>query len=93
MSSMRNMAMQNVGRRVVVHSQYGLHSGVLHHVDGRGMYLSGARAMQVSGQKGTDYVPLTDSENTLDTTEVFWPLFFIPWLAAWALWPWGYWAW
>jgi hypothetical protein len=95
MASIRALAMQNIGRRVIVHSTYGIHDGILHHCDDNGMYLQlmRGRAGVVSklGTEANGIITLDGIPADEQVSEVFWPFFFIPWLAAGALYPWGYW--
>lgn len=95
MASVRAIAMQNIGRRVIVHSTYGIHDGILHHCDDHGMYLQlmrgGARVVSGSKVAGNNVTTLDGAANDDKVSEAFWPFFFIPWLAAAALYPWGYW--
>lgn len=93
MSSIQRIANQHIGRQVVVHSRYGYHTGVLHHVDDNGMYLYRARAINMaSGEQDAAAGLLQDGQQSLDVEEAWAPFFFIPWLWAWAVWP-GAWWW
>jgi hypothetical protein len=94
MASIRAIALQNIGRRVVVHSRYGVHDGILQHCDDNGMYLrlmrGGAGVVSGSKMEAKDVSTLDAMQQDEQMGEVFFPLFFIPWLAASALYPWGY---
>ncbi|MFB5190067.1 hypothetical protein [Alicyclobacillus fastidiosus] len=94
MSNIRALAMQHVGRPVIVHSTYGVHRGILHHVDDHGMYLQTTGAYRpVSASQEASAQTLGSLKGLdVDAQEVFWPLFFIPFAAALALSPW-YWYW
>ncbi|WP_067624327.1 hypothetical protein [Alicyclobacillus acidiphilus] len=90
MANIRALAQQHIGRPVIVHSAYGVHRGILHHVDHNGMYLQLHRGgtRPASGSTEVNAQILSNASGDVDAQEVFWPLFFIPWLAAWALYPW-----
>lgn len=95
MANIRSLAQQHIGRPVIVHSSYGVHRGILHHIDNNGMYLQlqgGGRRLAV-GEANLDVQILENAQGDVDAEVAFWPFFFIPWLAAWALYPgWGpYW--
>ncbi|GEO26886.1 hypothetical protein AAC03nite_26710 [Alicyclobacillus acidoterrestris] len=97
MANIRALAMKHIGRPVVVHSVYGVHRGILHHVDQNGMYLrlyqGGGRTVSASEKLSVKTLDSAGGKN-VDAEEVFWPLFFIPFAAALALspWVWG-WGW
>lgn len=91
MTSIRALAQQHIGRHVVVHSRYGVHYGLLHHVDNNGMYLQlhQGRHISADASTGVNGQVLTElGSNKLDAENVFWPFFFIPFAAAYALYPW-----
>ncbi len=92
MASIRTLAMQYIGRPVVVHSHYGVHYGVLHHCDDNGLYLVQSRVGLASTEDlETNGVPLCDIPTDNQINQVFFPFFFLPWLALAAIGPWGYW--
>ncbi|MFD1677709.1 hypothetical protein [Alicyclobacillus fodiniaquatilis] len=89
--SIRSLAHQHIGRPVVVRSRYGVHRGILHHVDDNGMYLRLANGNQLtSAAQQATVQTLGEAGGELDAEHVFWPLFFIPWAFALALSPWYY---
>ncbi|WAH38478.1 hypothetical protein [Alicyclobacillus dauci] len=94
MANIRALAHQHMGRPVIVHSRYGIHRGILHHVDDNGMYLRlyrGRGGALVSTSEQASVQPLSEAgSDKLDAQEVFWPLFFIPFAVALALAPWWY---
>ncbi|WAH43683.1 hypothetical protein NZD89_10025 [Alicyclobacillus fastidiosus] len=94
MSNIRALAMQHVGRPVIVHSTYGVHRGILHHVDNNGMYLQmyGANRTVSASQEASAQTLGSLKGAGVEAEEVFWPLFFIPFVAAFALSAW-YWYW
>jgi hypothetical protein len=90
--NVRMMAMRHIGRPVVIHSTYGVHYGVLHHVDDNGIYLHRTQTGQmVSGSSNPDVVCLDQLSQESNAEQVFFPFFFLPWLALGAVGPWGYW--
>lgn len=92
MHPLHPVAMRHLGRPVVVHSTYGVHYGVLHHVDGNGIYLQQMpRGQVLSGEENPIAVPLNQQSGDSDIEKVFFPFFFLPWLALGAIGPWGYW--
>lgn len=92
MTNIRALANQHIGRPVIVHSSYGVHRGILHHCDNNGMYLQlnpNGRYGVASGDSSPAIETLNDaSSSDLDAQQVFWPFFFIPFAAAFALSPW-----
>lgn len=95
MADIRSLAHQHIGRPVIVHSTYGVHRGILHHVDTNGMYLQlhrGNYGMATGNDKMTAQTLIEAAPDGMDLEEVFWPFFFIPFAAAFALSPW-YWGW
>ncbi len=73
-----------VGQPVVVHAHGRPHYGILHSVNDDGLYLSRVR------QAG--FTSTEEEANDAGSAElVFWPLFFLPWLAIGALYPWLWW--
>jgi hypothetical protein len=92
MHPLHAVAMRHIGRSVVVHSTYGVHYGVLHHVDGNGIYMHQMRTGQlVTGEENSSVVPLNQLSGDSDIEGVFFPFFFLPFLALAAIGPWGYW--
>lgn len=93
MTNIRALASRHVGRPVIVHSAYGVHRGILHHIDNNGMYLQlnqgGTRMASAGDELDIDTLDRLRQE-TLEANEVFWPFFFIPFAAAFALSPWWY---
>ena len=91
MHPMYHHAVRLVGQPVYVHANGQIHHGVLHQVTDDGVYLRQVNgAGQVSGQKVSNdiqQVPLSTGDK-VDAENVFWPLFFLPWLAIAALGPW-----
>lgn len=94
MANIRLLAHQHIGRPVIVHSHYGTHRGILHHVDENGMYLQLHRGNQLATGSNQAFVQTLAEVGPLevDAEEVFFPFFFIPFAAAFALSPW-YWGW
>jgi len=92
MTNIRAIAMQHVGRLVVVHCKNVVHRGVLHHVDEHGMYLRVHQPVQTVSSQGQGKAELLgDVRGTQrDISAVFFPLLFIPFLAALAIAPWAY---
>lgn len=93
-TNIRSLAHQHIGRPVVVHSRYGVHRGILHHVDENGMYLQLHRGNQLASLAEDVTIQTLNcvGSSQVDATEVFFPFFFIPFAAAFALSPW-YWGW
>ncbi|MCF8564352.1 hypothetical protein LLE49_06285 [Alicyclobacillus tolerans] len=91
----RAYVMPYVGQRVVVRTRDGvIHHGILHSVTDGGLYLrrmGGANA-RASGPQSRDASLLNElPQSGSDVSEAWWPLFFLPWLAVAAFWPWGLW--
>lgn len=94
----QQMAQQHIGRAVTVHTRYGVHHGILHHIDQNGMYLrlfpqNGGQmgGQMMVGEENLDAATLDQLSNDGDTTEAFFPFFFIPFAAAMAFSPYAYW--
>jgi hypothetical protein len=90
----QRLCQQHIGRAVTVHSRYGVHHGVLHHIDQNGMYLQLMQqrgGQMVAGEANVEAVTLDEMSSSLDAKQVFFPFFFIPFAAALALSPlwWG----
>lgn len=91
MTSIRNTALRCIGRPVCVHSRQGIHYGVLHHVDENGIYLRQTRAGTVAWESTPG--DRAAEEPTQDEITLAWfPFLFLPWIALWGLYPWG-WYW
>ena len=92
MANLRALAMQHIGRPVVVHTAYGVHRGILHHIDDRGLYLQmyrqGGRLAAASDEVNARTLDQGATELDVQSAWWIWPFFFIPWAAAWALAPW-----
>lgn len=97
----QHLAHQHVGCAVTVHTRYGVHHGILHHIDQNGMYLRlfpqhGGYGGQMdgtmmTGEENVDAVILSQDADAGDLTGVFFPFFFIPFAAALAFSPYRYW--
>lgn len=84
-----------VGQPIYVHCNGRVHHGVLHSVTSEGVYLrpmnrTGTASATHDDSLNVQQLPLTETEN-MDIENVFWPLFFLPWLAIGALGPWAWW--
>lgn len=93
MNSIRALAMQHIGQRVVVHSRMGIHQGILHHCDENGMYLQllNQHQMVSYSQQDDGHMDLNSGTGQIDVALAWLPFFFIPWAAAYAFSPWGWW--
>ncbi len=84
-----------VGQPIYVHCNGRVHYGVLHSVTTEGLYLrqtNGNRTVSGEQENSVDVTPLHLAKQTDgDIEEIFWPLFFLPWLAIAALGPWAWW--
>ena len=101
MHPMYSQARTLYGQPVCVHAYGRAHYGVIHHVTADGIYLrqintNGVRP--VSSRQGDPEIFTTaDAERAIHHGEaetydqVFWPFFFLPFLAIAALSPWWYW--
>ncbi|WP_245629622.1 LSm family protein [Alicyclobacillus sendaiensis] len=97
MADLRAVARNYIGRPVVVHTHNGVHYGILHHVDDRGMYLRvyrpGARVTGFDGESDVRTLDQLPQSLDAETAWWIWPLIFIPWAVAVALalapWWWG----
>ncbi|OPG15033.1 hypothetical protein [Ferroacidibacillus organovorans] len=89
------------GQPVCVHAYGRAHYGVIHHVTADGIHLrqmntNGARTVSIR-QNDQDNLPSADAVSAIHHGEsesleqVFWPFFFLPFLAISALSPWWYW--
>lgn len=81
-----------VGRPVYVHANGRVHYGILHSVTTDGVYLRSLNRQTTVKADHADPLNLdpllfTDTGN-IELEEVFWPFFFLPWLAIGALGPW-----
>ncbi|MDI9259412.1 hypothetical protein [Alicyclobacillus sendaiensis] len=99
MADLRAVARNYIGRPVVVHTHNGVHRGILHHVDDRGMYLRvyrpDARVTAFDGESDVRTLDQLPQSLDAETAWWLWPLIFIPWAVALALapWWWGPWWW
>ncbi|MCY0902084.1 MAG: hypothetical protein OWU32_07855 [Firmicutes bacterium] len=77
-----------VGQPVYVHAYGRVHHGILHHVTNDGVYLrqSGGTRMATAepADRDVETLPLC-SQDEVSADTVFWPFFFLPWLAIGAL--------
>lgn len=80
------VARRLVGQHVYVHAHGRIHHGILHHVTREGVYLQQMGPRTVSGESSdaVSLAPSTDSDR-VDAENVFFPFFFLPWLAIGAL--------
>ncbi len=86
-----------VGQRVVVRTHDGMvHHGILHSVTHDGIYLRTiqgtglASDMQRNDPTSVQLLDRVGSQNA-EYQQAWWPLFFLPWLALAAFWPWVWW--
>jgi hypothetical protein len=97
---MRHYAMRLVGQRVIARHVNGTaYHGVLHSVTDHGIYMMNARGIRpVSAEMSTVTVEhaILDSDAKTDVSEAFFPFFFLPFVALFALgaaaasYPYGY---
>ncbi|UOF89950.1 YuzF family protein [Fodinisporobacter ferrooxydans] len=80
-----------LGRPIVVHSSYGMHTGILHEIRPDGIVLRNARMVQTSSAQGMVEAQTADRPDSLQAEEAFWPFFFLPFLALAAFSPWFWW--
>ncbi|GMA61680.1 LSm family protein [Alicyclobacillus fastidiosus] len=82
---MMHHARRLVGQRVIArHVDGTVYHGVLHSVDGRGIYLMNARGFRsASGELSTPTVEhaIADADSNKDVSEAFFPFFFLAWAA------------
>ncbi|MDB5084254.1 MAG: hypothetical protein JWN30_1140 [Bacilli bacterium] len=88
-----------LGKGVVCHSRHGIHTGILQEIRVDGIVLRNVRIVPANTQVNEELKTVhADQPEELNIQEAFWPFFFIPFLALFAValaaaaYPWyGYW--
>ncbi len=95
MHPLYNHARSLIGQHVYVHAYGRVHQGILHQVTTDGVYLQPVRGSQMMSahisEDSNIALALNASANNLEAQQVFWPFFFLPFLAIAAMGPWWWW--